>query len=209
MSSTPALNSALLKQLVIVADALEEARRAEIAKHVYTTLKWKLTDQATTAHVGYLLGSILEGTDPVDLRHVDSDTPHPLWTLLRRNMPHDHPVWRWILGPNKPSDRQPDPQQTYLECGGTCCPNCGSTSIQASAMEQDGHLAEQMVDCQDCHANWWDQFRLTGFRDLQLPSTEPDETDITSQLHGEDLDLTPFTLTDLEAAAARLAHHED
>jgi hypothetical protein len=169
-----ALNTALLKQLVIVGDALEVSRRAEIAKHVYTTLKWQLIDQSTTAHVGYLIGSILEGNDFLDLRHLPGYADHPLWTLLRRNMPHDHPVWHWIQGHNKPSDRLPDPQQQYLENGGTCCPNCGSTSIQASALEQDADIAEQMVDCQDCHANWYDQFRLTGYRDLQVPSTEPE-----------------------------------
>ena len=104
--------------------------------------------------------------------------------LLRRNLPHDHPVWHWIICPHEGA-HQPNPQQQYLEDGGTTCPHCGSTAIQASALEPDGMTADQMVDCHDCHATWFDEFRLTGFRDLQPPKTEPEEDEEIALFHSE------------------------
>jgi hypothetical protein len=181
--SQPALNTDLIASAKTISAALGDASRAAVAKHVWTSLKWQITGD-TAAHLCHLLGNILEGHEILDLRPDVTDPAFPLFTLLRRNLPHDHPVWHWIICPHEGA-HQPNPQQQYLEDGGTTCPHCGSTAIQASALEPDGMTADQMVDCHDCHATWFDEFRLTGFRDLQPPKTEPEEDEEIALFHSE------------------------
>jgi hypothetical protein len=183
--SQPALNTDLLKAAKHISSAVMAASRAEVARHVWTSLKWQIKGD-TAAHLCHLFGNMLEGSEVLDLRNNSDGTPQPLFTLLRRNLPHDHPAWAWVICPHGAEQHQPNPQQQYLEDGGTTCPHCGSTAIQASNLEPDGMTADQMVDCQECHASWWDQFHLIGYRDLQPPCTTPEEDEGIPLFHSEE-----------------------
>lgn len=57
----------------------------------------------------------------------------------------------------------------YIANGGSRCPNCGSSRIQADDIDMDGLQAWQGVMCHDCNATWVDVFNLVGISNLQVP----------------------------------------
>ena len=183
--SQPALNTDLITAAKQVSASVLFASRAAVAQHVWTSLKWQITGD-TAARLCHLLGNMLEGSEVIDMRNNNDGSQDPLFTLMRRNLPHDHPAWAWTLCPTGDESRKPNPQQQYLEDGGTTCPHCGSTAISATDLEQDGMTADQMVECQECHAAWWDEFHLIGYRNLQNPSTTPEEDEEIPLFHSEE-----------------------
>ena len=55
----------------------------------------------------------------------------------------------------------------YVKRSGLCCPSCGSNDISANDLDTEGTSAWQQVSCNDCFAEWRDDFTLTGYSDLE------------------------------------------
>lgn len=55
-------------------------------------------------------------------------------------------------------------EEEYLACGGGQCPFCRSTDITGDTIEVDGTTAWQPVVCNECDAEWQDNFNLTGYQ---------------------------------------------
>lgn len=53
-------------------------------------------------------------------------------------------------------------QHKYVEQGGTRCPCCGSDDISGNEWNADAGYATQEVGCNNCNAEWLDEYTLTG-----------------------------------------------
>lgn len=63
----------------------------------------------------------------------------------------------------------------YVEAGGVHCPRCGSEEIQSTdSMEMDAGIAWQDVECDICHLEWRDQYKLIGIQLLSPELLGPD-----------------------------------
>lgn len=48
------------------------------------------------------------------------------------------------------------------------CPICDSYNIASvEAIEQDGDIAWQAIECRECEATWVDQYKLIGYSNLK------------------------------------------
>jgi transposase-like protein len=57
----------------------------------------------------------------------------------------------------------------YVSLGGTHCPHCRSTQIEApGSCEVDAGTASQLMVCHNCDGEWTDQYKLTGYH-LESP----------------------------------------
>lgn len=57
--------------------------------------------------------------------------------------------------------------QEYAECGGNQCPHCRSDDVEASRnVEVDVGYASQLIQCNSCKAEWWDNYILVGYEDV-------------------------------------------
>ncbi|MCO4319962.1 hypothetical protein [Aliidiomarina quisquiliarum] len=57
---------------------------------------------------------------------------------------------------------------SYIRQSGLVCPCCGfSDGVSAEYFESQGLTGDQRVDCSRCESTWFDEYRLTGYRDLQ------------------------------------------
>jgi len=56
----------------------------------------------------------------------------------------------------------PVSQEEYINSS-SHCPFCGSTEINAGHMEVDGKDAWCKVECDNCGAQWQDNYKLTGY----------------------------------------------
>ena len=56
------------------------------------------------------------------------------------------------------------------------CPFCGSEDIEGDGVDVDGDGATQEVSCSSCEASWYDTYQLTGYRTINVPNAEPEET---------------------------------
>lgn len=54
--------------------------------------------------------------------------------------------------------------EAYVAGGGCQCPACGSDQIEGSSFDADGKHVWQKVWCNDCEAEWFDDFTLTTIR---------------------------------------------
>ena len=52
----------------------------------------------------------------------------------------------------------------YLESGGIQCPVCKSKNIVGESVEVDVGIAWQEIWCNDCDADWVDNYTLTSVR---------------------------------------------
>lgn len=52
-------------------------------------------------------------------------------------------------------------QHKYIERGGTRCPCCGSSDISGNEWNSDAGYATQEVGCDNCQAQWLDEYTLT------------------------------------------------
>lgn len=52
----------------------------------------------------------------------------------------------------------------YMESGGIHCPVCKSKNIVGESVEIDAGIAWQEVGCDDCDADWVDNYTLTSVR---------------------------------------------
>ena len=66
----------------------------------------------------------------------------------------------------------PPEQDHYLSSGGQACPNCGSKDIVACGFDQANKDGWQKIECEGCCATWTDQYKLTGFTDLEVSNNE-------------------------------------
>lgn len=57
----------------------------------------------------------------------------------------------------------------YVEKGGNHCPHCGSTDITGSGVEIASGTAMQGVSCNECDAEWVDQYKLVGYETIEEP----------------------------------------
>lgn len=73
----------------------------------------------------------------------------------------------------RPKMKRPMSQRKYLANKGMHCPNCGGTNCRCQeSIQADGILAWQGIQCNDCHSEWTDHFKLTGYGELSIPSME-------------------------------------
>jgi hypothetical protein len=54
----------------------------------------------------------------------------------------------------------------YLACGGVQCPSCGSTDISGSQFDVIEGACWQNITCQECGAEWTDEYELTTVTDF-------------------------------------------
>jgi len=54
----------------------------------------------------------------------------------------------------------------YVRQGGTICPYCGSREIEGGTMDADGDYVWCVVDCNNCHMQWQDSYRLVGLIEM-------------------------------------------
>lgn len=54
----------------------------------------------------------------------------------------------------------------YLKAGGCCCPFCGSEDVVGEGVEVNKASASQEVSCSNCDKTWYDEYELTGFREI-------------------------------------------
>jgi hypothetical protein len=53
----------------------------------------------------------------------------------------------------------------YVGFGGTRCPYCRSTEIEApSSCDVDAGITTQLLVCHNCDGKWTDNYRLIGYR---------------------------------------------
>lgn len=52
------------------------------------------------------------------------------------------------------------------------CPYCGSENLDCGTMQVDGKDAWQSVECNDCHAQWRDVYKLADVESVALPDKE-------------------------------------
>lgn len=71
-------------------------------------------------------------------------------------------------------DRKPTPQtafQKYVSSGGNECFNCHSSDLSGSEVEMDTGWASQHITCQECGAEWDDEYELTNVINFTLGKT--------------------------------------
>jgi len=54
-------------------------------------------------------------------------------------------------------------QSLYVVAGGCKCPQCGSTNIDGEGVEIGEGTATQECGCNNCAAEWYDRYALTGY----------------------------------------------
>lgn len=64
-------------------------------------------------------------------------------------------------------------QSRYLEGGYGHCPNCLSDEIEGGGITVSDNLAHQEVGCNECNAEWVDEYRLSRISDAT--GFDPDE----------------------------------
>lgn len=52
----------------------------------------------------------------------------------------------------------------YIASGGVHCPVCKSQNIVGDSFESDAGIAWQEIGCDDCEANWVDNYTLISIR---------------------------------------------
>jgi hypothetical protein len=66
--------------------------------------------------------------------------------------------------PSKLSASAPMTDTEYVALGGTHCPYCRSSEIEApGGCEVDAGIATQLIVCHNCDGEWTDQYRLIGY----------------------------------------------
>jgi len=57
--------------------------------------------------------------------------------------------------------------EEYVEREGANCPACESTDIAGDKTEMEpGHYYQKMA-CNECHAEWWDHYKLNHYERLK------------------------------------------
>jgi len=59
----------------------------------------------------------------------------------------------------------PEKAKAYIDSEGTTCPYCEATDITGRSLEVDGCVVTQTIDCENCHEQWIDVYRLVGLAD--------------------------------------------
>lgn len=108
----------------------------------------------------------------------------------------------------------------YVGAKGYKCPFCGSENISGNAFNVYGGSTTQEVGCDDCGAEWLDQYILTGYTFTEIPDPgngvveiEPEKEikekpklaffAVTGRIPGDDEDtLHTFEVTTREEAVA-------
>jgi hypothetical protein len=58
----------------------------------------------------------------------------------------------------------------YVKASGQRCPWCNGKNTNQLGCDVDGSTAWCNCDCEDCGAEWTDQFELTGYNKLHAPN---------------------------------------
>lgn len=56
--------------------------------------------------------------------------------------------------------------EEYVAKAGNVCPACGSDDIEGGSIDVEGKIAKQEVSCNNCDAEWSDNYMLCGYSDL-------------------------------------------
>ena len=68
-------------------------------------------------------------------------------------------------------------EAAYVRAHGGVCPCCRSVAITGDSVEINGDQAFQDVSCDDCQAEWTDQYKLSGFSLAQGSQPAAEEVD--------------------------------
>lgn len=67
---------------------------------------------------------------------------------------------------------EPLTPEAYVRTHGSKCPACHSDQIVGHSVDFDMGYVMQRVGCEDCNAEWWDTYELTGYEDLTIPAKD-------------------------------------
>ncbi len=61
-------------------------------------------------------------------------------------------------------------KKQYLRVHGEKCPHCESFNLEAGHTAFDGFILTQAIYCNDCHAEWDDEYetKLKGYDNLEV-----------------------------------------
>ena len=62
-------------------------------------------------------------------------------------------------------------KKDYILKGGVRCPFCNSSNITAGVFH--GQAVGQKVECEDCHREWWDVYKLVDVEEIEEEGGEP------------------------------------
>jgi len=71
----------------------------------------------------------------------------------------------------------PEKAKAYIDSEGATCPYCEATDITGRSLEVDADVVTQTIDCENCHEQWIDVYRLVGLADphgnrIDIPQDE-------------------------------------
>ena len=67
-----------------------------------------------------------------------------------------------------PKPKKPMTNKEFLQHKGEVCPNCRSCNVDADTVDHDGSIGYGNCNCMDCGATWVDNWKLSGYSDLDL-----------------------------------------
>ena len=60
-----------------------------------------------------------------------------------------------------------DEQREYVIAGGVMCPHCDNKTPEGGSVDIDAGTAFQNMFCYECGASWVDEYKLTGYTNLE------------------------------------------
>ena len=67
------------------------------------------------------------------------------------------------LWPVEPDEPEWMDDQTFVRNGGIKCPRCTSHDLEGGTLESDLAIAWEHVQCEDCGAEWVENYELVGY----------------------------------------------
>ena len=67
------------------------------------------------------------------------------------------------------SHKEVELNNKYISSGGLDCPFCHSPNINAYGSEFDADYMWRNVQCEDCNAEWREEYKLVAAFDFQMP----------------------------------------
>ena len=55
----------------------------------------------------------------------------------------------------------------YVQWGGSCCPRCRNTKIEAGPLSADGPQAWSKVECKTCGYEWREVYTLSFYEEIE------------------------------------------
>ena len=87
--------------------------------------------------------------------------------------------------PNNKGVRKVLGTTTYVRHNGSICPSCKSTKIEAEHFEDGYDSTWRKVLCKECDARWAETYKLSGYKNLELPD-KPDKNEYICFSNGDE-----------------------